>query len=679
MISSYYTLVIAEKPKAARKIAEALSYGRAVKKTLYNVPYWVLRYNGSYVVVASAVGHLYGLTTSEHGYPVFNYFWAPLYEIDDKASYTRKYLAVLKKLATRAKVFVNACDYDVEGSVIGYMVIKEIGDLRRAKRMKFSSLVDSELRAAFHNLQPLDWPMIEAGLCRHELDWLWGINISRALMDAVKHVTGRKVILSAGRVQTPTLVEVAKREVSRRLHVPLPRFSVKVVARTLSGDTIQLTLNEEPRTITEAREIAKKVRSAGFLVVTNVEKRVQTEPPPPPFNLGDLQAEAYRVYKLSPMTTQKIAEDLYLDALISYPRTNSQKLPPNLNNRAILESLSRQKEYRELVTDLLRETGGILKPRQGTKDDPAHPAIHPTGKPPARNISRKHKAIYDLIVRRYLACFAKPAQIAKFGLTAKLGRYSFSASGSAVLRKGWMKYYPFTSKGETLPKLPRPGEKLLVVSVKVATTYTKPPEAFTKASIVKWMEGVGIGTEATRARIVETLFDRGYLKSVGGKVRVTDLGLAVAELIETYFPDLSSVKLTRTFEEYMEMIRAGRMRRDEVIAEAKKVILMLISEFEKKKRDVGIALARSIGIIPSEPKCAVCTRLAEMEGLCKYHYEALQRAISYYREWKERMGVSFGEYLQKISKLKTTGEWVREVAEAILHGRIAISSLGRVS
>ncbi|MFN3268598.1 MAG: DNA topoisomerase, partial [Zestosphaera sp.] len=204
MRDSGYVLVIAEKPKAADKIAVALNL--STRKVVDGVRVWKGFFNGRRFLVAPAVGHLFSLDTEERDFPVFTYRWVPRWLVEKKSRYARKYYEVLKKLARGASEYVNACDYDIEGSVIGYLIIKNFGDLSRSRRAKFSSLTREELVNAFKNLQPLDVRMVEAGLCRHEIDWIWGINVSRALMSYYKKVFGNFKVLSAGRVQTPTLI-----------------------------------------------------------------------------------------------------------------------------------------------------------------------------------------------------------------------------------------------------------------------------------------------------------------------------------------------------------------------------------------------------------------------------------------------------------------------------------------
>jgi DNA topoisomerase-1 len=660
---SGFVLVIAEKPKAARKIADALSGGRAKWcRGVGKAGFWVLRFNGKLFVVASAVGHLFGLYTRRRGFPVFDYEWRPLWEIDSSAAYTKPYYELLERLSRKAAVYVNACDYDIEGSVIGFLIIKWFGRVDRAFRAKFSSLTPGELVRAFRNLSRLDFEMVEAGLARHELDWLWGVNVSRALMESVKRVTGKRVILSAGRVQSPTLAEIARKDIQRRVFVPLPRFNVTIVL-DLNGGVLRVTLAGFDKRV-EAQSLAERIRRKRKVKVENVTKKLLSIPPPYPFNLPDLQAEAARIYGYSPYFTQKVAEELYLDGLISYPRTNSQKLPKDLDAKSIITSLGRLKMYAGLVKELFNQTRGILTPHNGPRDDPAHPAIHPTGILPAEPLKGAKARIYDLIVRRFLATFAKPARYELVEARLSFENYSTVVTGKRIIYQGWILFYkPYVNIAEReLPKLSS-GEELFVSQVRVNKVFSKPPERYTKIKIVKWMEHVGIGTEATRARIVELLFDRGYVEAERGRIKVTDLGLAVVEVLSRYFSDLTSVELTRLFEKKLEEIRKGVISRNEVVGEAKKLLAERLNEYrEKYLEHVGRELAESMRLIVPQDRCLICERPARGHRLCRIHFEAMRTLKDSYREWSRRMGETDADkFLSEISRLASTGEAVKEL------------------
>jgi len=669
-VEGSYVLVIAEKPKAAAKIAAALGGGRRCRHRS-GAPFWVVYWRGSMYVVGSAAGHLFGLDSLEDGFPVFRYTWRPLWLVERGAGYVRPFYEALRDLARGASLYVNACDFDIEGSVIGFMVIRWFGDARRARRAKFSSLTPDELRRAFEQLGPLDWEMVEAGLARHELDWLWGVNVSRALMHSYRAATGRRRILSAGRVQSPTLVEALRRDYERRLHLPLPVFVVEAaVSRGEWRRSVRVSVFE---TATEARRVASALRRARRGVVERVERANRIKPRPYPFNLGDLQAEAARVFGFSPYYTQKLAEDLYLEGLISYPRTNSQRLPRDLDLRGILAGLAGQHAYAGLVKVL--SSRSRLVPRNGPKDDPAHPAVYPTGEKPSPDLSRTHLKLYDLIVRRFLATLSWDAVVERVRAVIRVtGEVTLAIEGERLLDEGWILFYhPYVEPpSREVPPLEQ-GD-IVDVSATVRQEYTRPPELYTRAGLVRWMERVGIGTEATRARIVELLFKRGYLKSRNGRVRVTKLGEAVVSVLSRFFTELTSVEFTRRFERLLEDIRSGRAARGTVIEEAKKLLSERLTVFrERHMIEAGRLLAYYLGDLRAPRSCRVCGLPAagddpEAGPLCPLHLAAARKVRDGHREWSRRLDgkIGYREYLRRLASSRQAGCAVREVATLLL-------------
>ncbi|MEM0149903.1 MAG: DNA topoisomerase, partial [Candidatus Micrarchaeaceae archaeon] len=213
-------LIIAEKPSVALRIATALSNGSAKRMAgKEGVGYYLIETKGTKTYVVAAVGHLFTIRQADnsHGYPVLNVEWAPSYQANKLSEYTKKYLDTIMEIAPGCDSFVNACDFDVEGSVIGTNIIsyidkKAVGD-GKALRMKFSTTTTPDLLKSYSALQKLDINNFKAGEARHMLDWLWGINLSRALTASIygKRI-GRGNSLSIGRVQGPTLSILAKRE-----------------------------------------------------------------------------------------------------------------------------------------------------------------------------------------------------------------------------------------------------------------------------------------------------------------------------------------------------------------------------------------------------------------------------------------------------------------------------------
>ncbi len=627
---------------------------------------WVGSFLGKDLVITSTAGHLYTLYTNERGFPVFNCDWGPRWLYEPGSEHLRRYYNVLKKLSARAEEYVNACDFDIEGSVIGFNIINFLGDVKRASRAKFSTLTKEDIVRAFKNLQPLDWNYIESGLARHVLDWMWGINVSRALMEIYSRVYKNRTVLSAGRVQSPTLLELVRRHIERETFVPLAMFTVTVKI-SHGGREYTLNRNFEPfRSLDEAKKVVEALKSSGKLTVTQAEKRIIHLEPPPPFNLTELQVEAAKVFGYSPARTLKIAEDLYLESLISYPRTNSEKIPPTIDNTQILRKLTHLPDLGNYALELLRRN--LTKPREGLGEDPAHPAIHPTGYLPSRSLSREERNLYDMIVRRYLASFYPSSRVEEVVYVMKEPStgLSFTLTGRRVVSYEWLRVYRFRKVSNVeVPPL-RTGEEVKISSVKLVKTYTRRPPPYTKASILKWMESVGIGTEATRAEIIETLIKRGYVR--GKNMEVTELGLRVAQILETLFREITEVELTREFERKLQAILHGKLSREEVVGEAisklnskLSEIKKVIAEHEDRTLKEKLKLARNVG------RCAVCGEdsIDFLEGvsLCLAHLRAYKSLIENYRAWKESLNMGFEEYVDTIYKLRSTGRYVRELIE----------------
>jgi len=667
LLPDSYVLVIAEKPRAAAKIAEALGARARVK--IDGLSVWVGRLGRDYVVIAPTAGHLYTLYTDERGYPVFSYSWGPRWLYERGSEHLRRYYNVLKKLAGRAKYYVNACDYDVEGSVIGYNIIYHLGDIKRAYRVKFSTLTREELVRAFSKLQPLDWENIESGVARHVLDWIWGINVSRALSDIVSRLHGRRVVLSAGRVQSPTLLELVRRHLERATFVPEVSFTLSARVEHGGREYGLENLFQPFRRLDDARKALEALRGSGRLVVERVERREVRLTPPPPFNLTELQLEAARALGYSPARTLEVAESLYLESLISYPRTNSEKLPPTIDNASILRKLTPLPELGAYASELLRR--GLLRPREGVREDPAHPAIHPTGYLPNRRLRREEAELYEMIVRRYLASFYPEALVEEvsYTLVDPSTGLRFRLSGRRVLRYEWLRVYTYRRvEPAEVPSLTT-GASVGVSSAKLARVYSRPPVPYSRATILRWMEDVGIGTEATRAEIIETIFRRGYVR--GSRIEVTELGLDVARILSTLFKEITEVELTREFERKLREIASGARTKEEVIEEAKAKLREKLLEVRRMLSEGRADVIRErAGLGSGLTTCAVCGRGAAGSyggvSMCSVHGLAYENIARAYRSWREGAGVGFEDYLRELLRLRSVGRYAREVAEYLI-------------
>jgi DNA topoisomerase I len=608
---SKYILIVTEKPDAALRIATALDKNENPKKISENgVPYYIVERQKKIVVVPS-VGHLYTIDSEERGrnYPVFTYKWVPRYTVERKTTGLRKWIDTITKLAGNAESFVDACDYDIEGSIIGYCILKYAcrNKDKEAKRMKYSTLTKQELEKSYSELLPhLDFRMIEAGCARHEVDWLYGINLSRALTNAAKNTSGRYKTISTGRVQGPTLNFVVAREEAIRTFVPIPYWQIKTEIE-INNQILEANFVEgKISTKNEAELIVNSCKDKNGRVEEVKIARSQ-EAPPFPFDLGTLQNEAYGIFTYTPRRVLRIAQQLYLKALISYPRTNSQKLPPTVDYEMILKKLSMKEQFKTTASELLAKT--ILKPNEGKKNDPAHPAIYPTGNLPEPNISTSEKRLWDLIARRFMSVFGEPALKQNVEISISVEGHILQIDGMRILKKGWIRQYsPYAIfKEKELPSL----EKCQVVKIKkivAEPSFTRPPWRYNENSLLKEMEKAAIGTKATRADIIQTLYDRGYVKGKG--MMATGTGLEVSTILEKHCPSVVSAALTRELEAKMNGIQEHTEEKNEVLDKAIAVLKPVLKKLKKDEKDIGEHLSGAIAAEKLEERvlgsCPVC-------------------------------------------------------------------------
>jgi len=589
-----YELIVTEKPAAAKKIAEALAEGKLKREANQKVFYYLLKHDKKEIVVACAVGHLYGLAEKEKKgwtYPVFNVEWKPTSEISKAADFTKKYLQTLTKLAKDADSYTIATDYDVEGEVIGLNVVRFACKKKDASRMKFSTLTKDELVESYENKSKhLNWGQANAGETRHILDWYWGINLSRALTLAIKKARGGGFrLMSAGRVQGPALKLVVDREKEIRAFKPVPYWILQL--DTEKQKKLIQSFHQEGKfwELAKVLPIFEKIKNEKTVKIKDITKNTFKQYAPNPFDLTSLQIEVYKVLRISPKRTLSLAQDLYIGGYISYPRTSSQKLPAKLGFKKILSDLQKQSDYSALCKLLLKK--GSLVPNEGSKTDDAHPAIFPTGIAP-KKITAEQQKLYDLIVRRFLATFGDPAVRETMKVFLDVKDEIFIAEGSRTVEENWHIFYkPYVKFKEfEFPAL-KVGEVLPVLKISKLDKQTEPPNRYTESSIIKALEKANLGTKSTRAQIVDTLFQRGY--TTGKQIEATELGIATIETLEKYEPEIVSEDLTRHFEDEMELISKGKVEPPKVIEEAKTRLKVILDDFKKHELEIGQGLSEA--------------------------------------------------------------------------------------
>lgn len=587
-------LIIAEKPSVAQKIASAI--GKAQKKSKNGAPYYEVDTSDGKVYVAPAVGHVYSLQEKDNkkwnlNYPVFDVEWDPIYEVQKGASYTRAYLQNIKSLCKGIDEYINACDYDVEGSVIGFNVLSQACGVDpkkdSVKRMHFSTVTAPDLNSAYENLEDFDAGQTEAGLTRHVLDWYYGINLSRALTSAMRAANTRD-ILSIGRVQGPALKLLVDKEREIKAFVPTPFWVISAIMNK-DSDFDAIHVKEKFESEDEAKSAYAKVDGQKEGKVKSVDRKQYKQPAPNPFDLTSLQVEAHRHHRISPKQTLEIGQSLYENGYISYPRTSSQELPPAIGYKNILSKLKAQDKYKDGADKLLaRQT---LKPNNGKKKDPAHPAIYPTGELP-RQVSDREAKVYDLIVRRFMATFGDPAVRESLKVIINVGGEDLKAEGKRTVEKNWHELYgPYAKFDEILLPNMAEGDTVAVKKTALEKKMTQPPKRYTESSIISELEKRNLGTKATRATIIDTLFKRNYIQ--GKSLEATELGIKTVETLEKNSPEILDENLTRSIEEEMEEVMAGKKKGDKIESEAQNILTKVLTRFKEKEKDVGAKLRES--------------------------------------------------------------------------------------
>ncbi|WP_280554383.1 DNA topoisomerase III [Halomonas sp. 25-S5] len=544
-------LIIAEKPSLARAIAEAL-------------PGAPRRDDGALVVgdttVTWCLGHLLEQAPPDAYDPALKQWrldHLPILPSRWKLMprpKARGQLAVIRRLLKSAREVVHAGDPDREGQLLVQEVIEHLGWKGPVSRLLVSDLNRPAVQRALARLEDNGRfePLYRAAQCRARADWLYGINLTRA-WTLIGRQAGHDGVLSVGRVQTPVLGLVVRRDAEIRDFVPKPFFVLwadlavaqgRLRAWWVPGETHPLDdqgrlLAREP-----AAALAERLPGAEGRL-TALESRDKRQAAPLPYALSALQVDAARRYGLSAKATLDICQRLYeRHQLITYPRSDCRYLPEEhfAAARATLEGACRQDET-------LRGwlAGADFSRRSRAWDDRkvgAHHALAPTGKP--ADLTRLDKAeadVFRLIVRNVLAQFYPALSTREVKAEFTIVGECFRARGQEILDPGWKPLFTTRDEAPPLPALTE-GEACRVQEAGVEDRETRPPEPFTDASLIKAMMNIaryvedpavrrtlrehdGLGTEATRAGIIETLVERGYLVRQAKALRATRLGSAL--------------------------------------------------------------------------------------------------------------------------------------------------------
>lgn len=566
-------VIIAEKPSVAREIASLL--GVSEKKDGYQTG------NGYYVTWA--FGHLVGLgMPDDYGISGFekaslpilpNPFLLTVRKVKKDKGYTTdagalKQLKVIEHLIDRSEKIIVATDAGREGELIFRYIYEYLKSNKPFERLWISSLTEKAIKQGFDNLKPgSDFDgLYQAGQGRSRADWLVGINASQALS-----IAAGNGVYSLGRVQTPTLALICKRYLENKNFSVQQYWQIQVSHTKEFIDFKSLSKNKwHDKKLVE--NILKSIeRNGNTVMVTTVETKNVTEQPPLLFDLTGLQKEANKKLNLTAEETLNIAQSLYEKKFITYPRTGSKYIPEDMWAEIpnLIRALQDMGAFKQAVTKV--KWGHINKRIVNDLRVTDHHGLLITDKIPSA-LQAKENAVYNMIAFRLLEAISQACTKEITDITLQALHYDFVLKGCKILEPGWRSIKGSFSGNDTgpvqeLPELKK-GDELKIKDASVLEKKTRPPVLYTEAGLLsametagkeieneeerKAMQNVGIGTPATRAAIIETLFRRNYIQRENKSLIPTGKGLQVYELVKD--KKIADVAMTAEWELALQKI-----------------------------------------------------------------------------------------------------------------------------
>ena len=590
------SIVIAEKPSVGRDIARVLQCKK--KENGYM--------EGSQYVVTWAMGHLVSLADPEsYGkeYREWKLETLPMMPKPWKLEVlkqTGKQFQTVKKLLLRKDVkdVIIATDAGREGELVARLILTKIGNKKPIKRLWISSVTDKAIREGFKNLKDgheYD-NLYYAAMSRAKADWLVGINATRAL--TCKY----NASLSCGRVQTPTLSIIAKREEEIKNFVPKDYYGLSMRVNGMTF-TWRSRNNKSSRSFHKEKieELQKKLDGKEG-IVTSLEKKSKKTEPPLLYDLTELQRDANRKYNFSAKETLNIMQRLYENyKVLTYPRTDSRYLTKDVED-TLKERLRAINigPYKKIAARLLKQP--VLGNKNFINDAKVsdHHAIIPTEEfVRLEDMTLEERKIYDLVVKRFLAVMCPAYEYEEQKAVVTIEGEEFFESKNRVLKQGWKEIYEGETEETIKEEGIRKGEQFLACNITMTKGKTEPPQYFNEATLLSAMENPvhymetnnqqakktldetgGLGTVATRADIIEKLFYNGLLEKKGKDIHITSKG----KQLLTFVPqELKQPELTADWEMKLAKISKGKMKQEQFMNEIKQYTISILEEIKNSE------------------------------------------------------------------------------------------------
>ena len=603
------TLVVAEKFNTALRIAIVLSDGRMKRSRLEGTNVFRFdRPDGHYAVVGLR-GHIVELD-----YPKELAEWTltglpklletrPLKRVTETGI-----VAALQSIVREFDRVIIATDFDREGELIGLECLELLQRVHpgiEVKRARYSALTREAIETSFAHLEEVDRALAEAAESRQEIDLVWGALLTRYLSLTAQQ-RGNS-FLSVGRVQTPTLALLVERDQAIKEFVSTPFWEI-VATGEKGGEEFRLHHHHgifEKKA--DADRVFHLVAHAKTGVVREFTEEETRRRPPIPFSTTLFVAEATRL-GLGAARAMRIAEDLYTQGLISYPRTDNTVYPRGLGLRTLVEKF-REGPFGEAAQFVLQQPS--FRPTRGRTETTDHPPIYPTGVVDPKKLRPDSAAVYELVVRRFLATLAPDALGIGRSAAVEIHGERFEGKGQFLTDPGWYRIYPYSQPDQVpMPRLVV-GETVAIPKVELVEDQTRPPRRYSQGSLIQEMERLGLGTKSTRHDVLQKLFDRHYVNQ--RQLEPTSTGIAVTEALKAHAPVITRPEMTHRLEEDMELVAESKKPKSEVLEESREMLreayALLSANTDGVKETLTGALDRQHFVGPCV-KCGGALRLA---------------------------------------------------------------------
>jgi DNA topoisomerase I len=607
-------LIVTEKNNSAKKIADILGRNEAKADKTYKVPFYTWTDDrGDEQMAIGLKGHVLGPAFPE-GYS--NWQKTDLHDLIDaeliKEPTDKNVVKAIRKMAKQADELVIATDFDREGELIGLEALQEMLDANpglgsredadrgslKIKRARYSALTREEIERAFSELDELSYPLANAGAARQDIDLLWGATLTRAVSLATRRFGSN--FLSVGRVQSPTLGLIVEREMERRAHVAKPFW--ELFAKFQHPDGSFEAHHAVDKFWERSEADAALAGTSGPGTVAAVTARRNTRKPPTPLNTTAFTTDASSRLGITPASAMRIAEDLYMDGFISYPRTDNTVYPTSLPVRELIASLVRVPEFAAASGLLDQEQ---LTSTRGKKETTDHPPIYPTQAIHPGALEGPKRRVYELIARRFLATFSPPMITESTRADIEAGSESYFVRGSVVVDPGYAGIYTYArSADEEIPKLEEGQELELDGAPWLVDKETQPPSRISQGKLIEMMEERGLGTKATRADIIQKLYDRGYVYS--NPPIPSETGVAMYEAFKIYVPRMATAEMTAQLEAEMDRIAGGEMSKHDVVGDSRDLLHRTWSEIEESREELAKVVWKGMDEDRILGPCKVC-------------------------------------------------------------------------